>query len=379
MKEIKINNKYIGKKRPVFIIAEAGVNHNGDMKMARKLIDIAVECGADAIKFQTYKTKNLVNPNAPLADYQKKNYSEAKDQYQMLKSYELTYQQHLELSKYSKQNNIIFCSTPHSGKKDLEILEKLMVPLYKIGSGDLTNLPFLYEVARLNKPTIVSTGMATLKEVKEAKKVLDSSKNPDIIFLHCTSVYPAKHKDLNLKAIQTLEEEFDILVGYSDHSEGIIASTLAVLLGAVVLEKHITVDKTLSGPDHKASMEKNEFYEYIQAVRIAQKRDRSLRESLKLIEKKINLKFPDDLNTLLGNGIKKPVREELKVAKLVRKSIYARKDLTIGSIIRAEDLVIRRPEAFLGPKYLYNRKSIIGKSLTNDLKTGEALKMEYLK
>ena len=324
MKKIKIGGKWIGKGKPCFIIAEAGVNHNGDIDLAKKLIDIAKDAGVDAVKFQTFKTSHLVTKQTQMAEYQKKNIGRKGGQFEMMKKVELRYEDFNELKKYCDKKRIMFLSTPHETDA-VEWLEPL-VPVFKIGSGDLTNLPFLEILAKKKKPIILSTGMANLGEVEEAIETLRKNGCENIIVLHCTTSYPAHINDINLRAMQTLEHAFKLLAGYSDHTLGITIPMVAVAMGAVMIEKHFTIDRTFCGPDHKASLEPNELKKMVKGIR--------------------------EIEKALGNGIKKPTNEEENIKKIVRKSIVARIDILKGSTITKDMLGIKRPGTGLEPKYI---------------------------
>lgn len=342
-KKVKIGDKHVGENEPVFVIAEAGVNHNGDIELAKQLIDIAVEAGADAIKFQTFKAKNVVTKNAPKADYQVKNTKSDESQYDMIKKLELSEEEFRELYRYSKSKGVIFLSTPFDFES-ADFLEELGVPAFKVSSTDLTNLPFLEYLAEKKKPIILSTGMGTLGEIEEAINTIKNAGNKDIILLHCITSYPAKFESLNLRAIQTLKEAFKLPVGFSDHSPGIYAPIAAVALGAVVIEKHFTLDKNLPGPDHKASLNPNELKEMISAIR--------------LIEK------------ALGDGIKRPTPEEEEIKKVARRSIVVKVDIPKGAIITKEMITFKRPGTGLPPKY---HNEIIGKRARRDIRADELI------
>ena len=348
MKKIKIGNKIIREGNPCFIIAEAGVNHNGDIKLAKKLVDVAKEAGADAVKFQTFKAENVVTENAAMASYQKRNIKKKETQQEMLKEIELDYKDFIRLKKYCDKKKIIFLSTPHS-EDAIDFLEDL-VPVYKVGSGDLTNLPFLEKIAKKKKPIILSTGMATLSEVKEAVRTIKRAKNNKIILLHCTTNYPCSLEEVNLRAMLTLKKEFNLPVGYSDHTLGILVPVMAVTMGARVLEKHFTLDKHLPGPDHKASLEPDELKEMIKTIRNVEK--------------------------TLGNGIKKPTRSEEKIKKVARKSIVAKVDIPKGVKITKDMLDIKRPGTGIEPKYL---KRIIGRKSKKNIKKDELIKLSDFK
>lgn len=337
MTKIEIGNKLIGENEPCFIIAEAGINHNGSVVMAKKLIDAAKDAGADAVKFQTFEAEKIVTPNAKQAKYQIKNIGKKESQYTMLKKLELSYSDFRNLKKYCDRKKIIFLSTPHSCKEDVNLVSELC-PVIKVGSGDLTNLPILEYIAKKQLPIILSTGMATLKEVKEAVKTILPI-NEKLILLHCTTNYPTSLKEVNLKAIQTMAREFNLPIGYSDHTDGIKVSLAAVAMGACVIEKHFTLDKNLPGPDHKASLEPKELNEMVIAIRNVEK--------------------------VLGDGIKKPTESEEKIKKIVRKSIVAKIDIPPGTKITKEMLTIKRPGTGIEPKYL---DMVIGKIARKGIK-----------
>jgi len=342
MKKIKIGNKVIGEDEPTFIIAEAGINHNGDIELAKKLVNIAVECGVDAIKFQTFKAEKVVAKDTPKAEYQIKNTGTDESQYEMIKKLELSEDEFIELYNYTKKKGLTFLSTPF----DFESADFLddLVPAFKISSTDLTNLPFLKYVAEKGKPIILSTGMGTLGEIEEAVNTIREI-NDDLILLHCITNYPASFESLNLRVIKTLREAFKLPVGFSDHSLGIYAPIAAVTLGAVVIEKHFTLDKNLPGPDHKASLNPEELKEMVNAIR--------------LIEK------------ALGDGIKKPTPEEKKIKKVARRSLVANVNIPKGTIIKREMIAIKRPGIGIEPKYL---DVVVGKRARRDIKKDEVLK-----
>ena len=254
----KIQNKKIGKKQPTFIIAEAGVNHNGSLKVAFKLIDLAKKAGADAVKFQTFDTKSSTVKNLKKAEYQKVNKKDSESQYNMLKKLELSYEDHIKIRNYCKNKKIIFFSTP-SDIQSVNLLKKLNVPCYKISSVDLNNYELIEEVCKTGKPIIISTGMSNIRDVLRTKKKILSYNNKKIVFLHCVSSYPTKNKDLNLNSIKFLKKKIKSLVGFSDHSIGDMGAILSIACGASVIEKHITLSKKMNGPDHKISMAPKEF------------------------------------------------------------------------------------------------------------------------
>jgi N-acetylneuraminate synthase/N,N'-diacetyllegionaminate synthase len=343
---IQIGKKNIGHDQPCFIIAEAGVNHNGDLGTAKKMIDCAADAGTDAVKFQTFKADSLVTKDADKADYQKCN--DSCTQYEMLKKLELTNREFISLSKYATKKGIIFLSTPFD-KKSVDLLEKINVPAYKISSGELTNHPLLHDIACRKKPVILSTGMATISEIGESLSVLKKSGAHDIILLHCTTDYPVNFEEVNLRAINTIRCAFKYPTGFSDHSTGIIASVAAVAMGACVIEKHFTLDKLMDGPDHKASLDPDELKELIQSIR--------------------------NIEKAFGTGIKEPSPCEEKVKTVARKSIVAKLNLKQGTVINSSMLDLKRPGTGLEPKYL---NMIIGKQLKKDLVKDEIIIWEYL-
>ena len=263
--KLKIGDKLIGEEEPCFIIAEAGVNHNGSVELAKKLIDAAKDAGADAVKFQTFKAESVVVKDAQKAEYQKETTGEG-SQYEMIKKLELTEEDFRELADYAKEKDIMFLSSPFD-KESVDLLNELDVPAFKVGSGEITNLPLLRYIAKKEKPIILSTGMSTLGEIEEALDVIRSEGVEDIILLHCVSNYPARIEDVNLRALGTLKQAFKLPVGFSDHTLGITAPIAAVALGACVIEKHFTLDRNLPGPDHKASLEPEELKEMAKAIR----------------------------------------------------------------------------------------------------------------
>lgn len=345
MKKIIIKNKKIGEKSPSFIIAEAGVNHNGNIKLAKKLIDKAKEAGVDAIKFQTFKTEDIVTKQASQAKYQAKNIGKKESQYEMLKRLELSEKDFIELKKYCDGKKIIFLSTPHT-EQAIDFLDAL-VPAYKVGSGDLTNLPFLEKMARKNKPIILSTGMAILAEIKEAVKVIKNQNNNKIIILHCTTNYPCPLEEVNLRAMETIKKEFNLLTGYSDHTKGINVSLVAVGLGACLIEKHFTLDKNLPGPDHKASLEPAELKKLVEEIR--------------------------NIEKAMGNGIKKPNKSEEEIKKVARKSVVAKVNIKKGEKITKEMLIIKRPGTGIEPKHL---NKLINRKVKKNIKQDSLIKFQ---
>ena len=325
MNDIKIPGRRIGSGQPVFIIAEAGVNHNGDYRLACKLIDAALDSGADAVKFQTWITEKLVLKDAVLADYQRKNLGEKKSQYEMLKSLELSFPTFRRLKAYAKRRRILFLSTPDE-EESADFLEKIGVPLFKIGSGEVTNLPYLKHIGRKGRPIILSTGMSTLGEVKAAVRAIEKTRNRNLVLLHCVSNYPTQPSDCNLAAMATLRAEFGYPVGFSDHTQGQSVAIAAVAMGACVLEKHLTLDNRMKGPDHRASLNPTDFASLVRAVREAE--------------------------SAIGDGRKEPTAAELKTKKVVQKTLVTARALRAGVMLRSKDVVLRRTSGGLPPSNL---------------------------
>jgi len=322
-KNIRISGRTIGPGYPVFIIAEAGVNHNGSLSLAKKMVDAAKSAGADAVKFQTYKTENLVTAECPKAAYQKKS-GGCEPQFDMLKRLELSRSQFEDLFYYCKKKNIIFLSTPFD-QESAEFLYRLGVPAFKISSGDVSNIPFLRKVAGYKRPVILSTGMSTMAEIKDALRCMTAAGNHAIALLHCTSNYPAKFVDVNLSAMGRLNDTFKVPTGYSDHTLGIEISVAAVAAGAVIIEKHFTLNKKLPGPDQSASIEPMELRNMVRSIRNVEK--------------------------AVGDGIKRPRNSELEIAKVVRKSLVAAEDIPQGSRISSPMVSVKRPGTGIAPKY----------------------------
>lgn len=345
MNDLKIGNFEIKEHSKVFIIAEAGVNHNGQLDLALKLIDAAASAGADAVKFQTFKAEEVVTEEGEMASYQEKNIGKNLSQREMLKTLELPEEFYPKIIQRCQEKNILFMSTPHGGKKSVDFLESLELEVYKIGSGDLTNYILLNKVAKTGKPIILSSGMATLDEVKEAIQFIRSKGNDQIAILHCTTNYPCPPEEVNLLAMKTMMEELDVPVGFSDHTQGNQAAIIAATLGMAIYECHFTLDKTLPGPDHVASAEPEELKSRIEAIRAA--------------------------TTILGNATKKPNPSELKsMVKVARRSIVAGRDLAQGEILSEDDLEAKRPGDGISPTQYEN---FIGKRLKVGLKKDQKI------
>jgi N,N'-diacetyllegionaminate synthase len=344
---IHIGMKRLGDKQPCFIIAEAGINHNGKFAVAKKLVDAAVSAKADAVKFQTFKAEGVVTDNVGVASYAKRNLGKNLKQLEMIKQYELTYEEFKKLKNYCDKKKIVFLSTPHSFDA-IDFLQDL-VPAYKFGSGDLTNIPALQYAARKHKPLLLGTGMATLNEVRTAIRSIHAAGNHEIIALHCTTNYPCPLTEVNLRAMLTMQHTLNCLVGYSDHTMGITVPIMAATLGAVAIEKHFTLDKTLPGPDHRASLEPDELGQMVSAIR--------------------------NVETILGSYAKKPTTSEKEIMKLVRKSIVANQPIKQGVVLRKNMLVIKRPGIGLSASHL---GQILGKKAKKPIKKDELIRVNMV-
>jgi N,N'-diacetyllegionaminate synthase len=330
-----------------FIIAEAGVNHNGSIEIAKKLIDIAKEAGADAIKFQTFKAEKLVSRVAPKAEYQKGTTDKEESQLNMLKKLELDAVAHRELIKYCKKKRIIFLSTPFDFES-IDLLNTLDIKIFKIPSGEITNLPYLKKIGSLKKKIIMSTGIADLGEIEDALEILikAGTKKEDITVLHCNTEYPTPFEDVNLFAMLTIKEAFKVNVGYSDHTSGIEVPIAAVALSASVIEKHFTLDKNMEGPDHKASLEPDELKTMVQAIR--------------------------NIEKALGNGIKSPSQSELKNKPIARKSIVAVRSIMKGEMFSEKNITTKRPGTGISP---VQWDKILGKRAKRNFKEDELIEI----
>ena len=339
----------IDTSRKIFIIAEAGVNHNGRVDLAYKLVDVAKEAGADAIKFQTFKAEKVVSSKAPKAEYQKKATSSDESQLEMIKKLELSFEDFVKLKKYCDKKGIMFLSTPFD-HQSIDFLYNL-IDIYKIPSGEIINYPYLKHIAAKNKPMIMSTGMTNLGEVEEAINTIRTvNSEAKISLLHCTTNYPAPYEEVNLKAMQTLTAAFKLPVGYSDHTLGIEVPIAAAALGARIIEKHFTLDKKLLGPDHKASLKPGELKEMIKAIR--------------------------NIEKALGDGIKKPNKSEIEIIKVARRSLIATRDIRIGEIIKESDIIIKRPGTGIPPKF---KEIVIGMRIINGIRQDEPFRWENFK
>lgn len=327
----------------VYIIAEAGVNHNGNLEIAKTMIREAKKAGCNCIKFQTFCADEIVTKTAPKADYQIENTGSGQSQYEMLRSLELTEDNFRILKDCCQEEEIDFLSTPFD-KTSVQLLRKLGVTVWKVPSGEMTNQPLLEQIGAYGERVILSTGMATLSEVEQAVQWLHKAGTEDIILLHCTSNYPTAPEDVNMRALLTLKETFGLPVGYSDHTEGIEIPLMAVSMGAQVIEKHFTLDRSMPGPDHKASLEPDEL--------------RCMVEGIRKIEK------------AFGNGEKKPVKAEVSTKKVARKSVVLSRDVPAGIPLQADDLAVKRPGTGIAPASL---DQLIGRKLKVDKPEGTLL------
>jgi len=331
-----------------FIIAEAGVNHNGSLELALQLIDAAKASGADAVKFQSFRADLLATRSAGKAPYQERTTEEAESQFEMLERLQLDATAHRRLADYCRQVGIQFLSSPFDAQS-ADLLAAMNVPFYKIPSGEITNLPFLEHVASKNSPIILSTGMSTLGEVEEAVHVLQAAGAKRLTLLHCVTEYPAPYAEVNLRAMQTLKAAFGLPVGYSDHTPGIEIAIAAVALGAEVIEKHFTLDRSLPGPDHRASLEPAELQQMVEAIR--------------------------HVEAALGTGIKAPAPCELPNLPVARKSVVAARAMQSGHRLAADDLEIKRPGNGLAPKLL---STLIGRTLRVSVDKDDIFQWDHL-
>lgn len=344
MVTISIGNRKIGEGQPCFIIAEAGVNHNGDLDRAKKMIDAAAWAKVDAVKFQAFTAEGLVTRTAPKAKYQADNTGNATEsQFEMLKRLELTAGQHGLLKRYCEEKGLLYLASPFD-EASSDLLEELEVALYKIPSGEITHPAFLQHVARKKKPMIVSTGMSTLEEVHQAVRDITETGNRNLILLHCVSSYPADPKEVNLRAMQTMQKSFDFPVGFSDHTLGWEIPLAAVALGACLIEKHFTLDRGLPGPDHAASIEPKELREMVDAIR------------------KVEAAF--------GSPEKRPADCEANTAEVARKSLVAARNIGCGSVMESAWIAVKRPGTGLAPKFL---SEIVGLKTKRDIPEGTVL------
>jgi len=343
-----IAGRRVGRGQPCLVIAEAGVNHNGDINLALKLIEAASAAGADAVKFQSFKTDKLVTADAPKALYQQRTTGASETQHQMLTRLELSSEAHRTLIAACAERNIQFLSSPFD-EESADLLEKLNVAAFKVSSGELTNLPFLSHLARKRKPLILSTGMSCLGEVEKAVRTVISSGADQVALLQCVSNYPANPRDTNLRAMQTMAAAFALPVGYSDHTLGVEVSLAAVALGACIVEKHFTLDRSLPGPDHQASSEPTELAALVQGIR--------------------------KVEAALGTGCKEPALSEANTAAVARKSLVVSRDIPAGTVLTEEMIVIRRPGTGLAPDLC---SFVVGRTARRAISAGTLLQLDML-
>ena len=349
MQSIKIGQRLVGPGQPAFIIAEAGVNHNGSLATARRLVEVAARAGADAVKFQTFKAERLVTVNAPKAAYQRKTTAAAESQFDMLRRLELSEAAHRELFRFCRKKGILFLSTPFD-EQSADFLDALGLAAFKVGSGDLTNTGLLRHIARKRKPMIISTGMATLEEVGQALAAVKAAGNRNVILLHCVSNYPASSADLNLRTMATMAKKYNVPVGFSDHTMGIEMAPVAIALGACVIEKHFTLSRKLPGPDQKCSLEPDELLRMVRAIRMTEQ--------------------------ALGTGVKNPAKSERDTAKAARRSLASICAIPKGTRLTAAMVAARRPGTGLAPKML---PRILGRTARVFIPEGKLLAFEMLK
>lgn len=345
---VYFGDRKVGKGEPCFIIAEAGVNHNGNLEMAIQLIETAVEAGADAVKFQTFDADRLATADAPKAEYQLRTTGAAESQLEMLRSLQLSREDHNVLKSKCVEQGILFMSSPFD-EESVELLAELDVAVFKVPSGEINNLPYLSLMASKGKPMIVSTGMASMNEVAEAVNVISNSGDPGVVLLQCVSNYPANPADVNLNAMTTMSDAFGVPTGFSDHTLGLSVTSAAVALGATVIEKHFTLDRTLPGPDHPASLEPYELTEMVRAIRTVE--------------------------SALGDGRKEPAPSETNTAAVVRKSLVARKDIAAGTTLDQSNVSARRPGTGLSPALM---PKIIGRVAKVRISEGQIIDFEML-
>lgn len=336
----------------VFIIAEAGVNHNGSLKLAKRLVDVAARTGCDAVKFQAFKAEKLAAKSAPKAEYQRRNTGRRESQFSMLKRLEMSHSDNTALARYCRQKGIMFMSTPFD-EDSVDMLDMLGMKIFKIPSGEITNRPFIRHVASKRKSIILSTGMSDLREVEKAVRWIketwpQSAKPGNIILLHCVSRYPAVMRDVNLLAMKTMGSVFGLSYGYSDHTLGIEVAVAAVGAGAVVIEKHFTLDRDMEGPDHRVSLEPRQLADMVKSIRNVEK--------------------------AMGDGIKKPAKSELVIRKIVRKSLIAARDIKAGEIVKAEDIFVKRPGTGMSPELF---EEIVNKRILVDIRKDSLFKQVY--
>lgn len=328
----------------VYIIAEAGVNHNGSFELACRLADAAKDAGADCVKYQTFKSENLVSKNAQKAEYQKKTTGDSSQQ-DMLKKLELSFDSFVKLKEYCDKIGICFLSTPFDFDS-IDFLNSLNMPFWKIPSGEVTNYPYLVALAKTGKPVVMSTGMCEMSEISDAIKVLKDNGTKDIKLLHCNTEYPTPFEDVNLTAMDTMRKAFNVEVGYSDHTKGIEVPIAAVALGATIIEKHFTLDRNMEGPDHTASLEPDELKQMVNSIR--------------------------NIEKAIGTGQKEPSASEKKNIAIARKSIVAKKVIKAGEILSPDNITVKRPGTGISPM---RWNEIIGTKAVKDYYEDEIIQL----
>ncbi len=345
---VQIAGKKIGPAQPCFIIAEAGVNHNGKLDLAYQLVDIAAQVGADAVKFQTFKAEKVISPQATKANYQIETTGDEETQLEMVKKLELSYENFRDLYEYCEYKGIMFLSTPF-GKESADFLDDLGMAAFKIPSGEITNLPFLEHLARKGRPMIISTGMTSLGEVETAVQSIQNHGSSPFALLHCVSNYPTAPADANLRAMHTLQTAFDVPIGFSDHTLGIEIPLAAVALGAQVIEKHFTLNNDLPGPDHRASLEPEQLKDMVTGIR--------------------------KVESALGDGQKRPAASEANTASVARRSLVAARDIPAGTVLSVGMIAIMRPGDGLLPAM---HDCLIGRKLNIAIRAGTLFKLDML-
>jgi N-acetylneuraminate synthase/N,N'-diacetyllegionaminate synthase len=343
-----LGGRTIGEGYSCFVVAEAGVNHNGDVEQAHRLVDVAAEAAADAVKFQTFDPERLVSPQAGKAAYQTANTGSAGSQLEMLRGLALPREALAPLAAHAQERGLLFLSTPFD-EESADLLDRLGMPAFKVPSGELTNHPFVAHVASRGKPVLMSTGMSTLAEVAAAVQVVRENGDPPLALLHCVTSYPAAPADCNLRAMASMRAAFGVPVGWSDHTEGIEVSVAAVAAGAAVLEKHFTLDRTLPGPDHRASLEPGELSAMVRTIR--------------------------EIEAAMGDGVKRPAAAELANTAAARRSLHVSRALPQGHVLDQNDLIALRPGTGLSPAL---RDRLVGRKLRVALQRGEMLAEGHL-
>ncbi len=347
MKSISIGKHEVDSGR-TFIIAEAGVNHNGDLSLAKALVDATAASGADAVKFQTFVTEDVITKSAPKAAYQTRNTRGSESQFEMIKHLELSREAHFELAAYASQRGVTFLSSPFD-ERSVDLLGEIGVPAFKIASGEIVNWPLLQKAARFGRPMIVSCGMSTIGEVEEAIQVINDAGNQQVVLLHCTSNYPTSSADVHLRVMDTLRQAFSLPVGYSDHTIGISVPVAAVARGAAVIEKHFTLDKSLPGPDHVVSLEPNELATMVRMIR--------------------------EVETSLGDQTKRVLRAEEEIRTVARKSIVAARELVPGMVLDRHSVAFKRPGTGIYPKAL---ETILGRTVLEHIYPDQLIRWDQL-